>query len=194
MEKQFVLCQKKQDGKYKVYEKTISKDKRYCFSIALKSLKLDIDDEKFVKLTYDEYLGKNKWFIADMNWTFEDLLEYDNLNKEIFDNNEIYEYVDKQGELDYFIYDKGDIDYAEILRFLTQGKFEILRIVHILNKPDKYIFDLDLLKQYYEENKSLDILINKIEVGFIHRSTIHHQNVENKKKEKEKQGEGKKKK
>jgi len=177
MEKQFVLCQKKQDGKYKVYEKTISKDKRDCFSVALKSLKLDIDEEKFVKLTYDEYLGKNKWFITDMNWTFEDLLNYDNLNKEFFDNNEIYEYVDKQGELDYFIYDKGDIDYAEILRFLTKGKFEIVRIVHIIKSIDRYEVDLDMLKQYYEENKSLAILLNKIEVGFIHRSTIHHKKL-----------------
>ena len=85
MEKKFVLCQKNKDGKYKVYEKSISKTKRECFAIAVKSLKLEIDEEKFVKLTYDEYLGKNKWFMNDMNWTFDDLLSYDNLNREFFD-------------------------------------------------------------------------------------------------------------
>ena len=96
MEKKFVLCQKNKDGKYKVYEKSISKIQRECFAIAVKSLKLEIDEEKFVKLTYDEYLGKNKWFMNDMNWTFDDLLTYDNLNREFFDRYDIYEYEDSK--------------------------------------------------------------------------------------------------
>lgn len=194
MEKQFVLCQKNTNGKYKVFEKTISADKRYCFSIALKSLKLEIDEEKFVKLTYDEYLGKNKWFIKDMNWTFEDLLAYDNLNKEFFDSYDIYEYVDEKGELDYFVYDKGEIDYAEILNYLTKGKFEIIRVVNIVKKPEKFIVDMEILKGYYEQEKELSKLLDKLDVGFLHRSTIHYQKVEQAKIEKEKRGEGKKKK
>ena len=194
MEKKFVLCQKNKDGKYKVYEKSISKTKRECFAIAVKSLKLEIDEEKFVKLTYDEYLGKNKWFMNDMNWTFDDLLTYDNLNREFFDKYDIYEYEDKDGELDYFIYDKGEIDYSEILHYLTKGRFSIIRIVHILNKPERYIFDIDLLKQLNEEYKSTDIFLHKIEVGFLHKSTIHNQKVEQARIKKENQGGGNKKK
>lgn len=174
MELLFVLAKKIEEGRFKVIEKSISYEPRGCFKKALEGLKdFEINTSKhFVKMTYDEYLRRSKWFMKDMKWKFPELLEYDCLSREFFDDANIYEIIGDDGEVDYLVYDKPYIGYGEILRYLTNNKLEILRIAKVKRKSDIYSYDKSLLEIYYEKEKLVNDNFDKIEIGFLHKNTI----------------------
>lgn len=174
MELLFVLTKKLEDGRYKVIEKSIAYKTRDCFIKALEGLKdFEINSSKhFLKITYDEYLRNNKWFMKDMNWKLPELLEYDGLSREFFDDSNIYEIVDEEGETDYLSYDKPYIGYDEILKYLTNGKLEIVRMVKVKRKKDIYVYDSTLLEEHYKKAKHVNENLNKVEIGFLHKNTI----------------------
>lgn len=157
----FILCKKTQQESWKAFEKTLCDSQEECFNKVVG--KLNIKDNDFSKFTYEKYLQQNKELLEDI--TVEKLLKFDCISKDFFEIYDLYRYIDEAGEEDFLVFDKGELDYNEILKALTKNNFEINRVEKVINNLDKYSISMEDLKDLHNSKEGIREKIMLIKYG-----------------------------
>lgn len=133
----FIVC-KKEKNNYLCYPRLFLTSKDAFYDIVKRS---NINLKEHVRRhTKERYLEESKFLMEDCNWKEKDLFKYDGLPLDFFEKNSIYDVYNiytKNHEV--IVFDKGKINYSEILSVLTGRTWEICRLQKAIDRPNYYI-------------------------------------------------------
>lgn len=110
MPKKYILC-KKIAGKFRIYD--IQNDAKSCFDNKF------IDKSLIYEMNLDNYISLNKDFMKDCNFKLQDMLKYDGLDQDFFNNFHVFEVYKFNKSTEYILFKKNKIDWNLLLKMIS---------------------------------------------------------------------------